>query len=245
MTSLTKRLTATTFERPQDLSDRSDPRVLYARSYLVIRLVVGVIGICLPILLWVLDALVLRGGPTTRGSLSAYYHSGARDLFVGALCITGCLLLTYLAAQRATWDYWLSTVAGAAVLGVALLPTARPDNYLGPPTPLQARWGEDVVAAIHFSCAGVFILSLAALCFVFAARDERYGGRPGLHRACGIAILAAVAWVLLGTVADLSIGWLTSLYVGEVVSVWAFGLSWLVKGFDLLTRASARRTTGR
>jgi hypothetical protein len=240
-------LTTTTFERPQDLSDRSDPAVLYARSYLLIRTVVGGIGICLPILLWLVDALVLRGGPTTRGSLSAYYHSGARDLFVGALCITGCLLLTYLAAQPRTWDYWLSSLAGVAVLGVALLPTDRPDLYPGPPTPLQARWGEEAVATIHFTCAGVFILSLAAICFVFAARDESYGGRPGLHRACGVAILAAVGWVLLGSVADLSIGWLTSLYVGEVVSVWAFGVSWLVKGFDLLhvTRASARRTPDR
>ena len=230
MTKSGTRLTTATFERPADLADGSDPRVLYARSYLLTRLVVGAIGICLPFLLWVVDALVLRGGPTTRDSLSDYYHSGARDLFVGALCVIGCLLLTYLAAQPRTWDYWLSTVAGVAVLGVASLPT-----------------GDDTVGVVHFVCAGVFILSLAALCFVFAARDRRYGGHPRLHRACGIAILAAVAWVLLGTVVDLSIGWLTSVYLGEVVSVWAFGLSWLVKGADLLhlTPASARRTPGR
>jgi hypothetical protein len=239
-------LTTATFERPADLRDRTDPAVLYARSYLLIRTVVGAIGVLLPIVLWVVDALVLRGSLTARGSLSAYYHSGARDLFVGALCITGCLLLTYLAAQPKTWDYWLSTLAGAAVLGVALLPTSRPDVYGGPPTPLQERWGEQTVAAIHFTCAGVFILSLAALCFVFAHRDQRYGGRPRLHLACGIAILAAVAWVALGRAVDLDIGWLTSLYAGEVVSVWAFGTSWLVKGFDLLhvTRASVRSTPG-
>lgn len=239
-------LTTATFPRPADLHDPADPAVLYARSYLLIRTVVGAIGVLLPLVLWAVDALVLHGSVTARGSLSAYYHSGARDLFVGALCVTGCLLLTYLAAQRKTWDYWLSTVAGAAVLGVALLPTSRPATYGGPPTPLQERWGEQTVAAIHFTCAGIFILSLAALCFVFAARDQRYGGRPRLHRACGTAILAAVAWVALGRVVDLDLGWLTSLYAGEVVSVWAFGTSWLVKGLDLLhvTRASARSTPG-
>ncbi|HEU5037351.1 MAG TPA: hypothetical protein VFT70_10115 [Nocardioides sp.] len=239
-------LTTATFQRPDDLRDRTDPATLYARSYLLIRTVVGAIGVLLPFVLWAVDALVLHGSLTARGSLSAYYHSGARDLFVGALCITGCLLLTYLAAQPRTWDYWLSTVAGVAVLGVALLPTSRPDMYGGPPTPLQERWGEQTVATIHFTCAAVFILSLAALCFVFAHRDQRYGGRPRLHRACGIAILAAVAWVALGLAVDLSIGWLTSLYLGEVVSVWAFGTSWLVKGFDLLhlTRASVRSTPG-
>jgi len=233
-------LRTTTFERPLDLSDRTDPAVLYARSYLLIRIAVGAIGVLLPFVLWAVDVLVLRGSITVRGSLSAYYHSGARDLFVGALCVTGCLLLTYLAAQRRTWDYWLSTVAGAAVLGVALLPTNRPDFYPGPPTPLQARWGEHTVAALHFTCAGVFILSMAGLCFVFAARDRRYGGRPRLHRACGGLILAAVAWAALGFVVDVDVGWLTSVYLAEVVAVWSFGVSWLVKGLDLLRGTPAR-----
>lgn len=30
-----------------------------------------------------------------RGSLSAYYHSGIRDLFVGSLCVTAVFLITY------------------------------------------------------------------------------------------------------------------------------------------------------
>ena len=81
------------------------------------------------------------------------------------------------------------------------------------------------------------ILSLAALCFVFAARDRRWGGgHPALHRACGVVILVAVAWAVAGFVVDLDLGWLTALYAGEVASVWAFGLSWLVKGSDLLGR---------
>ena len=227
-------LSTDTFARPPYLADRTDPAVLYARSYLLTRTVVGAVGVLLPFSLWLVDALVLQGSITLRGSLSAYYHSGARDLFVGALCVTGCLLLTYLAAQRHTWDYWLSSVAGVAVLGVAFLPTERPPHYPGPPTPLQQRWGEHTVAVLHFTCAGVFILSLAALCFVFAARDERYAGRPRLHRACGAVILAAVAWAVLGFFLDLDLGWLTSLYLAEVASVWAFGLSWLVKGLDLL-----------
>ena len=234
-------LTTETFERPPSLRESADPVVLYARSYLLIRIVVGAVGVLLPIVLWVVDALVLRGSITVRGSLSAYYHSGARDLFVGALCITGCLLLTYLAGQRRTWDYWLSSVAGAAVLGVALLPTTRLDFYTGPPTPLQARWGEQTVAVLHFTCAGVFILSLAALCFVFAARDRRHGGHPRLHRTCGGLILAAVAWAVVGFVVDLDVGWLTSLYLAEVVSVWSFGTSWLVKGADLVRAAPRRR----
>jgi hypothetical protein len=33
---------------------------------------------------------------------------------------------------------------------------------------------------------------------------------------------------------DVTMGELTPLYVGEVVSVWAFGISWLLTGRDLI-----------
>ncbi len=230
---LTLHLTTESFTRPDDLSDGNDPRVLFARSYLLIRTVVGLVGILLPLTLFVVDAAFLRGSITVRGSLSAYYHSGARDLFVGALCVTGVLLMTYLASRRDTWDHWLSLVGGLAAVGVALLPTMRPPGVHVPLTPLQDRLGERPVAAAHFVLAGVFVLCLAGQCFVFAQRDRRHGGHPRLHRACGVVILAAVGWALLGYWLPLDLGWLTSLYLGEVVAVWAFGLSWLVKGYDL------------
>src|SRR5262245_2139957 len=98
-------LTTETFERPKDLSDDDDPRVLYARSYLLNRLVIGGIGVLLPTLLFVVDWLFLRGAVSVRGSLSAYYHTPARDLFVAGLCVTGVMLLTYMAAQAKTWDF--------------------------------------------------------------------------------------------------------------------------------------------
>ncbi|WP_435741407.1 hypothetical protein [Nocardioides sp. SYSU DS0663] len=236
-------MTTDSFERPDDLGDRADPRVLFARSYLLIRTVVGLVGICLPIALLLLDAAFLREPITARGSLSAYYHSGARDLFVGTLCVTGVLLMTYLSGRRDTWDHWLSSVAGVAALGVALLPTARPDDVGVAATPLQLRLGEDVVSAAHFVCAAVFVLSLAGQAFVFAHRDRRRGGRVLIHQVCGAVILAAVAWAGLGFLLPLDIGWLTSLYLGEVVAVWAFGVSWLAKGHDLRRLFGRRRVT--
>jgi hypothetical protein len=237
-------LTTNTFARPADLSDRRDPAVLFARSYLAIRTAVGVLGILLPVLLVSVDALLLEGPVTARDSLSDYYHSGARDVFVGALCIIGGLLVTYLAPLPRTWDFWLSAVAGVAAFGVAFFPTFRAEAD-APFTPLQERLGATPVAVVHFASAGVFLVSMAALSFVFAARDRRWGaprGRVLLHRACGSLILAALAWAALGFVVDLDLGWVTALYAGEVVAVWSFGVSWLVKGADLwqLLRRSSR-----
>lgn len=244
------KLTTETFQRPDDLSAGQSANVLYARSYLLIRTVVGAIGVLLPTLLLIVDWLFLRGDVVPRGSISAYYHSPARDLFVGALCVTGCLLMTYMAAQASTWDFWLSSTAGVAVLGVAFLPTQRPgltpqEPRCGaepgvPPgcTRLQDALGETLVASVHFTCAAIFILSLAAICFLFARREQEHNrrlGRARFHRACGGLILLAVAWVAVGGLLEVDIFGLTPLYLGEIVSVYAFGASWLIKGRDLLS----------
>ena len=224
----------------------------YFRSYRVIRTAVGIMGILLPVIL-VVGEFFLVGTVQVRGSLSAYYHTSMRDFFVGILCVTGVLLITYLAGQH-TPAYWASTVAGLAVLGVAFIPTERPDLppgavMCGPsasPTPvgctaLQQRLGETPAATIHFIFAAIFILGLAAVSFLFAvARREATGldsGKPVkrlLHYACGGVIVVAVVFV---AVAGL-LGWhhiwiLTPLYIGEVVSVLAFGISWLAEGASL------------
>src|ERR1700747_2380727 len=47
----------------------------YTRSYRVIRLVVGFLGISLPLIFIFVEAYLLKGGVHVRGSLSAYYHS--------------------------------------------------------------------------------------------------------------------------------------------------------------------------
>ena len=58
------------------------------RSYLSMRTGVGVLGTALPLLLLLGDWFFVQGTPSARGSLSAYYYSGMRDIFVGCLCVT-------------------------------------------------------------------------------------------------------------------------------------------------------------
>jgi hypothetical protein len=60
-------------------------------------------------------------------------------------------------------------------------------------------------------------------------------------RACGWVILAAVAWTVVGGLLNANIWKLTPLYVGEVVSVLAFGAAWLVKARDLRKALGAPR----
>jgi hypothetical protein len=232
-----------TIPRPDDLRDHTDPNVLYALSYLVSRAVIGILGIVLPFVFIVGEAAFLRGGVHVRGSLSAYYHTSMRDLFVAGLCVTGFFLATYLSGEPKTWDFRLSLLAGLAVLGVVFFPTTRPQLLPDAPrcgtTPMpagcsaiQQQFGEKLVAGLHFSFAAIFILSLAGICFVFARREQ--GRMRASVRLCGVAIILAVLWAAVGGLLEKGTVWeLTPLYVGEVVSVWAFGLAWLLKARDL------------
>jgi hypothetical protein len=239
--------TSDTFPRPPALDDRTDPAALYVRSYLMIRTVVGILGLALPIAFIIGEAYFLHGDVHVRGSLSAYYHTSMHDLFVAGLSVIGFLLMTYMSAQTRTWDFWLSLVAGIAVLGVVFFPIRRPGLADGAPmcgsepapadcSTFQQAFGETPTAVVHFVSATIFILSLAVIAFLFAHREKKFENDVRMaiaQRICGWAIIAAIAWAGLGFLVDVTIWELTPLYVGEVISVWAFGISWLLKGRDL------------
>jgi hypothetical protein len=231
----------------------------YTRSYRVIRLVVGFLGISLPLIFIFVEAYLLKGGVHVRGSLSAYYHSPLQDVFVGGLCVIGVLLATYMAGEWKTADFWASLIGGVAVLGVVFFPTMRAGLPKGAPlcgslpqppscSFVEQELGEHTTALIHAGCAVVFIVSLAVMSFLFAASEvQPTDGRamvPGkrwfssrvrrwIYIVCGLIILAAGAWAFWGA----GVWQLTPLYIGEVVSVWAFGLSWLLAGFSVLAPA--------
>ena len=60
-----------TVERPPSDPDTSR----YVRSYLILRVLLGSLGVALPFLLVLGDGLLFDGDPFPRTSLSAYYYS--------------------------------------------------------------------------------------------------------------------------------------------------------------------------
>jgi Ni,Fe-hydrogenase I cytochrome b subunit len=172
----------------------SDAR--YIRSYLILRTVIGVLGIVLPFALVFVDYVWLGGDTVLRTSLSDYYYSGAREWFVGGLSAIGVFLLTYKVAE-ANLDNTLSLLGGLTVLVVALFPTSRP-NDLVRLTPLQDHLGENLVAGIHFSSAAVFIASLAFISYFFGMRE---GARPRREGRRSPRFWQTFHWICAGTIA--------------------------------------------
>ena len=141
----------------------------YVRAFLILRVMVGALGIALPFALVLIDGLWFDGNRFPRTSLSAYYYSGVRELFVGALSATGVFLIAYKVAE-VNLDNTLSVLAGVAVLGVALFPTDRSSEAIAL-TPLQDRLGETTVATIHYASAATFISALAIIGYFFGRRE--------------------------------------------------------------------------
>lgn len=223
--------------------EKPDPStLLYIRSFLILRLCIGAIGIALPFVLVLGDLPLSNDGPIPRDSLSAYYFSGVRDYFVAVLAIVAVFLITYKVAEK-NLDNLLSLLAGIGALAVALFPTGAPTcQTVACPTrstPLQNALGEKLVQVVHISGATLFIGSLGLICYFFGVREGKREIRSKerrspqfwqrFHWTCTATIGLAILFLPIGAyILDLRF----TLLITEVVSVFAFGISWLLKGFE-------------
>jgi hypothetical protein len=229
-------LTALTETPARPRSSEQIP-TLYLKSFLLMRTLIGSLAFLMPVAVYLGDTYFRHGEWASRGSLSAYYHCGMRDVFTASLCATGTFLITYKVIEK-NLDNTLTVIAGAAAIGVAMFPMATD----GPLTPLQDRWGEGTVAAIHFASATAFIGCLAGMSYLFGMREGARTGRDtrrgprfwrDFHWACATLIVGAVIFIAVTKSAEVFDD--RSLLYGEVVAVWAFGASWFAKGSELFS----------
>ncbi|MGI9432332.1 MAG: DUF998 domain-containing protein [Myxococcota bacterium] len=202
-------------------------------DYRALRLSVGVIALTLPI---VLPAGQLHFSfAEIKPSISAYYHTGMRDVFVGSLFAIAMFLLAYNGKE--TRDAVASRVACLAAVGVALFPTINPDSdFL--PTDI-----EKLKSTIHSVSAGVLFGILAIFCLVFfrarlalqAPLTPKQQRRRRVYAVCG--------WVIVGCIVGLAVsyalrdwpfrGWREAskiVFFLEQIALVAFAVSWFTAG---------------
>lgn len=101
-------------------------------DYRALRAVIGGIVILLVPVVYIGNWLLFirhRGGcfynpQWIPGSLSGFYYTHMRNLFVGAMCAVGVFFIAYRGHDK--WDDRLTNVAGLAAICIALFPTMPP-----------------------------------------------------------------------------------------------------------------------
>ncbi|WKZ34415.1 MAG: hypothetical protein QY332_12410 [Anaerolineales bacterium] len=201
-------------------------------SYLTLRKAVGILGTALPFMLSLGAWLLFQTG--IQSSISSYYHTGMRDVFVGTLFAIGVFLLSYKGYEPQ--DNWAGNLASLFAIGVALFPTTP--AKAGPNT-----W--DWVGSLHLVFAALFFLTLIYFSlFLFTkthpnkSQTNRKKQRNIVYKVCGytmaLCVLLIVIFFLLPHSLETRLNGLNLLYWLETVAILAFGVSWLTKGEAIL-----------
>lgn len=189
-------------------------------SYMALRRAVGWIGILLPFVLMSGVLLIFRG-KMILNTISLYYYSGMRDVFVGAICSIALFLFFYKGYDK--WDNRAATLAGFFAVGIALFPTVQAKPY---------NW----VAIVHFICAASFFLILAVYSmFLFTRKDgsptKRKLARNKIYIICGLVMTACLLLIMIFFIFfEPEHPKSTFVFWAESIALVAFGVSWLTKG---------------
>ncbi len=219
-------------------------------SYHRVRTALGILGIFLPV------ALIL-GGLETSGqiepTISDFFHTKMRDVYVGTLSAIGIFLISYRGYRRNDDEFLsdnvLATTAGLAAFGLAFFPNANGGS--GADTITQVVLGANTATSVHFVSGSLFFFCLALFCYIQFPKNAR-PARRRVYMACGHIIILSLIGLIVGSylkmngpapVRDFVIDWRV-IFWAEAVGIWAFALSWLVKGkadLALARRRAARK----
>jgi hypothetical protein len=192
-------------------------------AYAYLQIWIGLVAFTMPIVL-VLGNWALGG--STQGSISAYYYTKVGAWFIGSQFVLGVFFLSYnyRPLPRYGWDNILSNVACVAMIIVAVIPTVQPGT--------EGSFG----SIFHLIAAGLVFVLLAY--FAFFRFTMTKAGEPitakkrqrnVVYRVCGGIIAVAIVLLLVVVAVDEPKSW-HAVLVLESIAIFAFGVSWLVKG---------------
>jgi hypothetical protein len=183
----------------------------------------------MPILLLVGD-VVVGDANALRDSISAYHDSVMRGVFVGILFAIGVFLYSYIGYEpegdRLLSDDLAGDLACVFALGVALFPTNSP-NVL--------------IHRIHLVSATALFLLLSYFAIRLFTKTKgtmtrQKGRRNRVYRSCGYVMLGCIGLIAVYGffLSDTGLSSLKPVFWLETIALWAFGVSWFVKGETLL-----------
>lgn len=198
-----------------------------------LRKCIGIMGMTFPILL-VFGSMTRGSCDEIQNSISAYYYTNMRDLFIGTICLVSMLLMSYNGYDKT--DKVVSLLAGIFGMGIAFFPTT-----VRPPITscVNVIIDKNMVGMVHLISAALFFFMLFYLSYFRFTKSgksttPRKQIRNKLYRICGIAMITCIMLiaVYMGAIKDAfpQTQALKPIFWLEFIALVAFGLSWLTKG---------------
>ena len=191
-------------------------------TYFTLRKIIGFLGFFLAPAL-VLGSFIIDHTWYIQVSMSAYYHTGMRDLLVGVICGISLFLFSYHGHKW--YDSLASKLAGLFGLGIVFFPTSETNDK------------SDIISTLHYLTSAVFFVILALMSLFLFTKSKGHmtkkkKQRNRVYRICGIVILVSIAGIPIAGLDGIweYIKFLKPTLVLEAIALTAFGISWLTKG---------------
>lgn len=213
-----------------------DIRKHITQTYVSLRLGMAILAFSLPVLLvlWSVFSGETFNGEKLLPSISAYYFTPMRDVFVGTLVAVGACL--YLYKGFSDRENKALNCAGIFAVAVAFIPTCIPE--LGMMTEETCNQGaRNVMKWLHRISAFLFFLPVAYVCTfrgkdtVELIKDEKVRKKYiRLYRIIGpLMIVLPVLSAIDSLIRDSG----SLVFFVETAAIWAFAIFWITKVREL------------
>ncbi len=209
----------------------------FLKSYRYLRL--GMVGAAVIILVAVLIEYLKTDGGCFQTSISAYYYTPARELFVGGLMSIGLAL--FVIKGRTDWeDAWLN-LAGMCAPIVALVPTTAVGSCLSVESPMgdvsPSNLPAWLISSVNNNMSALLLFFVVA--FVMAlATGAAPRGKTDKGWAPSVGSLLSLAVICVAVVGAFNTRWaLRNLHGPSAFAMFVF--LWLAVGCNALATKEA------
>ncbi|MBW4359862.1 hypothetical protein [Flavobacterium taihuense] len=227
--------------------DYKEDNSIWLTNSLTLRKIIGVLGMVMPLLLFVF--LYLENGlQHPLESISHYYYTRVSGIFVIILSLLAFFLIVYKGKEPI--DFYISFFAGVFALLVVLFPTNNITETCCDSTKKYAVTFLPVTDLstfrmyFHYTVAGLFFLCLSYMSFFLFTKSNKTPNersiqktiRNRIYRTCAVLMLLAILVLFAGSLKLIPLAYFKIFpltFWMETLAIESFGLSWLVKGETL------------
>lgn len=224
--------------------DYEEKNTIWLTNSLTLRKIIGVLGMAMPLLLFIL-LYFDNGLQYPLESISHYYYTRVSSVFVIILSLLAFFLIVYKGKEPI--DFYISLFAGVFALFAVLFPTNNITEICGNIAKKYAVTilpKSDFRMYFHYTVADLFFLSLSYMSFFLFTKSNKKPNERGIkkiirnriYRTCSVFILLALLLLFAGSLKIIPSEYFKNYpltFWMETLAIESFGFAWLVKGETL------------